>query len=327
MRTLKWGVLGTGNIVGKMGPAILAAQNSDWLAIAGRNSESSMSAAIRFGVPRAYPSYQDLINDPDIDAVYIALLNHLHLKWALQAIAAGKHVLCEKPMTLTAAEALQVKEAAQRSNIQVMEAFVWRFLPVHQRVKQLLTEGHIGEAVQVNAHFSIALRDAASSTRMVKAWGGGCLYDIGCYPVSFSRFLLGAEPEAVDARLTIDPRTGVDTRFVGTLYFASGRCAQLSSAFDQSGGCFYEVIGTKGRIRTSPIRFNSPTTLWVSAADETKELYFEAQNQYVLQVEAFTDAILQGQRVPYGPLDAVCNMQVIDALFAADRTQTRTRVY
>ncbi len=324
MSRIRWGVLGTGNIVGKMGPAIQRANNSIWFGVAGRNEENGRQAAAKYGVARAYRSYQELIDDPAIDAVYIALLNHLHCEWAVKAIEAGKHVLCEKPFTMNTREALLVQEAAAKSDVQVMEAFVWRFHPAHLAAKEMVNSGAIGKPVMMSGHFSFTANPA--STRLVKEWGGGSLYDIGCYPISWSRFFMDGEPEAVDCGMTIHPQTGVDMRCTGTLYFPGGRTAQISSSFDMGCGSFYEIWGTKGRLSVQFTVTADALTNTVTAAGETKQWTTDRIEPYRWQVEAFADCILNRKPVPYGIGDAVANMKIIDALFEADRTKRRVAV-
>lgn len=316
-QTCRWGVLGTGRIVDKMGPAIQRAEHSEWLGVAGRTEENSRRMAEKYGVARAYPSYQALIDDPEIDAVYIALLNHLHVEWAIRAIQAGKHVLCEKPITLNAAEAKRMEEAARERGVLVMEGFLWRFYPAHQAVKQMIEEGMIGDVQLINTHFAFQLDPAISGSRLVREWGGGSLYDIGCYLISYSRYFMGEEPLSVSGQLEIDPVHEVDTRCVGTLHFSKGRAATITTAFDMAFGCYYQIWGTEGRLTSSLIHFAQPLTITVEKGGKSSVHTFEPVDQHRLQIEAFAESVLNGTPLPYGVEDAVANMQVIDALFTA----------
>ncbi|MCZ8513404.1 Gfo/Idh/MocA family oxidoreductase [Paenibacillus filicis] len=245
-RKLRWGVLGTGRILGKAGAALKTVENGEWLGVAGRSPGRSAEAAERFGVPRAYDSYEELLQDPDIDAVYIALLNHLHAEWAVRACRAGKHVLLEKPFAPDADEAERIVEAARSCGVVVEEAFVWRHHPAFTALRELIAEGIVGDWVCFRGHYSFPAGE--DSTRWVREWGGGALLDIGCYPVAWARFITGEEPSSVDAAELIDDKHGVDRRFAGTLYFSGGRTAHFDAALDMAHGADFELIGTKGRI-------------------------------------------------------------------------------
>lgn len=324
MEKLRWGVLGTGRIVGKGGPAIERANNSVWLGVAGRNEENGKQAAEQFGIERTYPSYAELLADPDIDAVYIALLNHVHKEWTIKAAAAGKHVLLEKPFTLNAEEAVAIKEAATKHGVQVMEAHSWRFHPAHLAARDIVREGKIGETAMFIGHFSFVCDP--SSTRLVKEWGGGSLYDVGCYPLAWSRFFMEDEPTAVDSEMVLDPEREIDMRFAGTLYYPEGRTAQVSSAFDMANGSYYEVLGTQGRMKVDFQISPSTSTIIVTTGEQSKEWTTDRIEPYVYQVEAFADSILNDRPVPYGPDDAVQNMRIIDALFTAHDRKKRTHL-
>lgn len=324
MAVLRWGVLGTGNIVARGGAAIHQTKNGEWLGVAGRNPENGRAAAERFGVPRAYSSYRECIDDPEIDAVYIALLNHLHYEWALEAIQAGKHVLMEKPLTLNADEADRLRAAAEAAGVQLMEAYVWRFYPTFQEAKRRIEQAEIGEPVWVKGHFSFAAND--KSTRLVKEWGGGSLWDVGCYPVSWARYFFADEPEAADCRMVRDAQ-GVDIRCSGSLYFPEGRTAFISSGLDTSaGGAYVEVIGTQGKLRIDTKATADQLTTTLTIGGETYSESTDRLTPFRLQAEHFADCVLQGKGNPYGAADAVANMRAIDALFQADELQRRVSI-
>ena len=322
MAKVRWGVLGTGKIVHKTGPAIQRSGNGIWLGVAGRTKENSENMASAYGVERAYAGYQELLDDPDIDAVYIALLNHLHAEWAVRAAEAGKHILLEKPFTMNAEEALRVKEAAEKHRVRVMEAHAWRYHPAHPGVRRMVQQGAIGELAMIHAHFSFAAEP--SSTRLVKEWGGGSLYDVGCYPVAWSRYFMGDEPVEAEGKAEWDPVRGIDRRFAGTLYFSGGRIAHISSAVDMRVGSYYTLMGTEGRI---DVRFKvSPEEMAIVAyGPGEKETRWSTDRIefYTRQAEAFAEAILSGGEPPFGADDAVSNMKIIDALFAASREGRR----
>lgn len=325
MAKVRWGVLGTGKIVHKTGPAIERSGNGVWLGVAGRTRENSEKMASLYGVERAYAHYQELLDDPDIDAVYIALLNHLHEEWAVKAAEAGKHVLLEKPFAMNADEAVRIREAAEKRNVRVMEAHAWRFHPGHAGVKRMVRQGAIGELAMMYAHFSFAAD--AGSTRLVKEWGGGSLYDVGCYPVAWSRYFMENEPIEADGKAEWDPERGVDLRFAGTLHFPGGRTAHIASALDMRIGSFYTLMGTEGRI---DVHFKvTPEELAIVAHGPGEKVTRWSTDRiefYARQAEAFARAIADGTEPPCGADDAVSNMKAIDALFAAAREGRRVPI-
>nr|WP_225312581.1 Gfo/Idh/MocA family oxidoreductase [Aneurinibacillus sp. XH2] len=322
MRKLRWGVLGTGKIISKAGVAIHKAANSEWLGIAGRHAETGREAAEKYGLEHRYNSYRELIEDPDIDAVYIALLNHLHKEWAIEALQAGKHVLLEKPFTLNAREAKEVADTAKANGVQIMEAHSWRFQEAYHGVKALLEEGVIGDLGMMCSHFSFMA--PSDSTRWVREWGGGALYDIGCYPIAWSRFLMGAEPEAVECHMVMSS-TGVDTRFIGTLYYPDGRVAHCSAAFDMANGSGFELYGTRGRLSLNSRVQPESVTLTAEYSGMERQWTSDRIQPYVHQVQGFADAILNGRPVPYSVEDAIQQMTIMDALFRSN--EERTRIY
>ncbi|WP_274362069.1 Gfo/Idh/MocA family protein [Paenibacillus thermotolerans] len=323
MKKLRWGVLGTGKIIQKTGVAIRRTTNGVWFGVAGRNVENGRKAAEAFGVERAYDGYQALIDDPEIDAVYIALLNHLHMEWAVKAANAGKHVLLEKPFALNMREALAIRSAAEGSGVQIAEAHAWRYHPGHAGVKKMVEEGRIGELTMMHAHFSFAA-DAAS-TRLVKEWGGGSLYDVGCYPVAWSRYFMGEEPTEAEGKAFWDERTGVDRRFAGALYFSGGKVSHISSALDMKLGSFYSLLGSEGKI---DVRFDvTPDQLTIRAQgpspSEERTWATDRIQFYTDQAEEFAACVLKGEAHPYGIGDAIHNQKAIDALFLSDAENQR----
>ncbi len=329
MRKLNWGVLGTGRIVEKGGTAITRAENSRWIGIAGRNAENSKKAAEKYGLSKVYESYDQLLADPEIDAVYIALLNHLHHEWTIKAIRAGKHVLLEKPFALNAQEAEGIHEEAQKHNIQVMEAHVWHYYPGYEWARTKIKEGKIGEVGIFRSSFHFHL--AEGSTRWVREWGGGCLYDIGCYPVVWSRYFIGEEPIAAECSLAMHEEYGVDRRFSGTLYYPGNKTAQLSAAFDLTGGTSFEIVGSAGTMRfynkVTPDRMENIIELNSDKdGSETKTWVTDRIEPFKEQVEAFAEAVLEGKPTPRGSEEGVIHMRILDALFEADRLGRRVEL-
>jgi predicted dehydrogenase len=319
---LRFGVLGVAKIaVQKVIPAMQAAQRVEVVAIASRDAAKARDASARLGIPRAYGSYEALLADPGVDAVYIPLPNHLHVPWTTRAAEAGKHVLCEKPIALNAAEARTLLEVRDRTGVRIQEAFMIRTHPQWQRAKALVDDGTLGEVRAMSGFFSYFNEDP-SNVRNVRAWGGGGLLDIGCYLINTARFIFGAEPARVAGTLDFDPRFGVDR--LGSLILDFGGRHAVGTFSTQLQ--YYQrihIVGTRGRLDIE-IPFNAPPDRPCRIAfDRTGELHgngieiieLEVCNQFTIQAEAFAAAVLDG-RPQSAPLeDAVANMACIDAVF------------
>jgi len=314
---VRWGVLGTAKIaVEHVIPAMQAGAYCDVLAIASRDLVRAEESARWLGISRAYGSYEELLAAPDIEAVYIPLPNHLHVPWAVQALEAGKHVLCEKPIALDAEEALDLLEASRAHPEQkVMEAFMYRFHPQWQRARHIVLNGGVGELRTIQSFFSYYNVDPDNIRNRPQA-GGGALMDIGCYCLSLSRWLFQAEPRRVLGQMEVDPEFAVDRRTSGLLDFERGTatftCATQLSAYQR-----VNIFGTKGRVEIE-IPFNAPANqpcrLWHETEEGLEEIEVEAVNQYTLQGDLFSQAILDGTEEPTPLEDAVANMTAIDAL-------------
>jgi len=324
MRKLRFGVLGTGHIIGKAGPALQQAANGEWIGVAGRNAENGRKAADTYGVPNVYASYAELLDDPEIDAVYIALLNHLHAEWAEEAVRKGKHVLLEKPFTMNAADSQKIVDLAKANNVHVEEAFVSRYQEGHHFAKAAIRDGAIGDAVYFRGHFAFTAQE--HSTRLVNEWGGGGIYDIGCYLVNWSRYLFGEEPESADCRLIRKDGDGVDMRYAGTLQFPGGGTALLTGGLDMPYGCGYEVLGTKGKLEVKQTANAQAVTLQVTVNGETSEFTTDRITPFRLQAEQFARHILEGNYLPDGGEAIMAQARVLDALFASDATRSRIRI-
>ncbi len=325
MGTVRWGVLSTANIAtGKAIPGMRRAAGCEVLGIASRDGATAAATAKRLGIERSYDSYEALLDDPDIDAVYIPLPNHLHARWTAAAAKAGKHVLCEKPLALTAAEAQGMVDACRDAGVLLMEAFMYRLHPSWVAVRELLASGRIGRLTAVDSWFSF-FNDDPRNIRNVREFGGGALYDIGCYTVNLSRMLFGAEPIRVQASVTRDPASGVDVVTSGILDFAGG-VATFTCSTRTEPDQRVDIYGTEGRISID-IPFNIPpdreTHVSVVAggdppvAPAIERLRFAPADPYGVEAERFAAAILEGTPVPVPPTDAVANLHVIEALFAA----------
>ena len=320
-RKLRWGVLSTAKIaLTKVVPGMREAPNLEVVAIASRDAARARDAAARLHLPHAFGSYEEMLASPEIDVVYNALPNHLHVPWTIRALEAGKHVLCEKPIGLTADEARELaRAAAAHAPLKVMEAFMYRFHPQWRMAKRLVEEGELGRLGTIHSHFAYMKLDP-SNIRNQKEAGGGGLMDIGCYDISLSRFLFDGEPERVVAVIDEDPRFGVDRLVSAILDFGDGRTATFTCATQLEPYQRVHAYGTEGRIELE-IPFNAPQAgtcrLWHGRGTETVESAFPAADQYALQGEVFSDAVLNDAPVPTPLTDAIANMEVIDALRAS----------
>lgn len=324
-RTLRFGVLSTADIaLRKVIPAIQRADRCAVVAIASRGAERAQAAAATLGIPRAHGSYEALLADPEVDAVYIPLPNHLHRDWAIAAARAGKHVLCEKPLATTVADAERIVDAAADAGVLLMEAFMYRLHPSWQAVLDVVASGRIGRVLAVQSWFSY-YNDDPTNIRNIAAAGGGALYDIGCYNVHLSRLLFGAEPDDVAATILRDPATGVDILTSAILRFGDGQATFTCTTRAETDQRVH-VYGAAGRISID-IPFNippdRPTTIRIVAggdppvAPATEVMSFPTADPYSVEAETFARAVLDGHPLPTPPSDAVANLRVIEAIFAA----------
>ena len=326
-KPVQWGVLGVAKIATeKVIPATQKAGNAFVAAIASRDEGRAKAAAAALGIPRAYGSYEALLADPEIEAIYNPLPNELHVEWTAKALAAGKHVLCEKPVAMSAHEAQGLIAARDASGKLAAEAFMVRFHPQWRRVRELLRAGAIGEARAIQTLFTYRLLDPANVRN--RPPGGGGLYDIGCYAILTARYAFGAEPLRVAATLDIDPEFGTDRLGGAILEFPGGRHLTFTIATQLAGAQRVTIAGTAGRIEVK-IPFNAPPDraceiVIDSGADlvggGARTEGFPAVDQYTLQAEAFGRA-LRGEAAWEFPLeDAIANMRVIDATFRAAKS-------
>lgn len=315
MDSINWGILSTAKIgIKKVIPAIQQAQNCTVEAISSRSSSRAEQAAKKLNIPRFHGSYKDLLADPSVDAIYNPLPNHLHVPKTIEALQAGKHVLCEKPIALDTEGAQKLLNASRKfPNLKVMEGFMYRFHPQWVQAKSMIEEGKIGSLQTIESFFAY-YNDDANDIRNKAKTGGGGLMDIGCYCISLSRFLFDSEPENVLAHWKIDSRFGTDYLASGILNFDSGTatftCSTQTAPHQQ-----VNIVGTQGRL-VIDIPFNAPpekvTRMWYYHRNQHEEITFDPVNQYTLQAESFAEAILADKPVPTPLEDAVRNMQVID---------------
>jgi predicted dehydrogenase len=327
-KPVTWGILGAADIaLKKVIPAMQRSDRCRVVAIASRDERKANAAAAALGIPRAYASYQELIDDPEIEAIYNPLPNHLHVPWSIRAADAGKSVLCEKPIALSASEARQLLAARDRTGVQIAEAFMVREHPQWFAAREFVSSGRIGELRLVSGHFSYYRRDPAD-IRSRTEFGGGAMMDIGCYPIMLSRWIFGAEPTRVIAEFEQDPELGVDRLASAILLFATGQ-ATFSCAGQLVPYQRMQIYGTRGRIELE-IPFNAPhdrpSRIMIDSGRElggasAEVVEFPAADQYTLQAERFCDAIRGVGTVAVPLEDSVANMSVIDALVRSSLTR------
>jgi predicted dehydrogenase len=330
MDKIRWGILSTAKIgQEKVIPAMQAGKYSTVDAIASRNIDQAAAVAAALAIPKWYGSYEALLSDENIDAVYIPLPNHLHVPWAIKALEANKHVLCEKPIGLSTDEAKQLQQAAaQKPHLKVMEAFMYRFHPQWQQAKKLVQDGAIGILKTIHSFFSYYNNDA-NNIRNQEGIGGGGLMDIGCYGISLARFIFDEEPVSVTGSMEFDPVLKTDRMASGILNFSNG-----TASFTCSTQLFYyqrvHIFGTTGRIEIE-IPFNplplSFTKIWLHTAKGIQEIIFDPINQYTIQGDLFSKAIIDNTPVPTSLQDAVNNMIVIEAIFKSAKEDSTVNVH
>ena len=318
----RWGILGVAKIAtDKIIPAIQSGKTGQVVAIASRSLGKAQSAAARFAIPRAYGSYEELLADAEVDAVYNPLPNHLHVPWSIRALDAGKHVLCEKPIARDAAEASQLVAARERTGRLVQEAAMVRTHPRWLGAREIVRSGRIGELRSITGFFSY-FNDSPTNVRHQPDMGGGGLLDIGFYPITMSRFIFEAEPVRVMGLLEIDPRFGVDRLASAILEFPRGH-AIFTCSTQLAPHQNLDILGTRGRIGVEipwSMPHERPSRLVVddsarAAGAAAEEIWFPACDQWGVLCDRFSEAIAKGLPAPVPIEDAVANMRVIDAIF------------
>ena len=324
---VRWGVLGCADIaLRKVIPAITGSLISRVDAIASRSADKAAAAAKDLGIIRSYGTYEELVEDPAIEAIYIPLPNHLHAEWTLAAARAGKHVLCEKPLAMTSADATRMIEGCNRAGVKLMEAFMYRLHPLWVEVRRLVDEGAIGELFAIQSFFSYRNVDP-DDIRNIPAYGGGALFDVGCYPVNVARMLFASEPTKVKSLIRRDPAFGTDVITSAILDF-EGRHASFTCSTQLEDDQRVHLMGTTGRLLVE-IPFNIPPDrnsriLHFAGGDPpvapgVRIFEVETADQYRVQVDLFSKAVRTDTPVPTGPEDAVGNLMVIERIFADAR--------
>lgn len=321
---LRWGILGAAHIAARrVLPALARSQRHAAAAVASRDIERARGFAARFSIPRVHPSYEALLADPEIDAVYNPLPNALHRLWTERAAAAGKHVLCEKPLGVSAEEAASMAAVCAAHGVVLQEAFMYRHHPQIDRLLELLRAGTVGAPWLVRAWFSFTT--GPGNIRLDPALGGGGLLDVGCYAVNIGRLVLG-EPVSAAAEGVYE--NGVDVRLSGLLACAQGRAVLIDCgvAAPLRQGC--EIVGTDGTISLArPFQpEEDPAALVITTPQGARTVEVPGANQYTLMLDAFAGTVLDGAPLRYPPADAVANMRALDALARAARSGQREPV-
>ena len=328
MQPVKWGVLSTAKIgVEKVIPAMQQGKLCDIVAIASRDQAKALETADRLGIPKAYGSYEELLADPEIEAIYNPLPNHMHVPWSVKAAVAGKHVLCEKPVSLTAPEAETLVAARDKKGVLITEAFMVRSHPQWLRVRELIRAGKIGRLVTVQGFFSYFKLDPTNIRNMADIGGGG-IYDIGCYPIVGARFAFEAEPTRVVSLIDRDLEMKIDRLASGILDFGEGRQATFTCSTQCVPYQRIHFFGTEGRL-TIRIPFNAPPdepcVIFIddgSGLGDKSEVVeeFPVVDQYMIQGDLFSEHVRTGEPVEFPLENAVANMKILDALFRSAET-------
>lgn len=325
-KKVRWGILGASRIGRKVIPSIAAAPNCEVVAVASRSLDKAQAYADELNIPKAFGSYEDMLQSGEIDAVYNPLPNDLHAKWSIAAAEQGLAVLCEKPLAMNATEAQTMVDAFEQRGLLLAEAFMWRFHPQHATVKDLIDSGAIGKVRMMNGTFTFVLT-REQDIRLSSEQGGGSLMDVGCYPINATRLLLGEEPDGGHAFAQFAPNSHVDLAVSAVLSFPSGVMATIDCGFTSSRTNAYEVRGTQGRIRVEQAFIpdgDEVTTIrvWRGENDTTyEEITIDPANQYTLMAQDFADALLNQRPFRFPVQDAIKNMLVIDNLIASAKSQ------
>lgn len=323
-RKVRWGIMSTAGIGrGSVIPGIQGSERNVVKAVASRSLEKAQAFAKDLDIPTVYGSYEELLNDPEIDAVYIPLPNHLHKVWAIKAAQAGKHILCEKPIALDEIEAAELVEACKEANVQVAEGYMYRHQQRYEDIKALIHSGEIGEVRGIRGAFTFNGAGNAGNIRFTKEWGGGSIYDVGCYPISAARFLLDEEPKAVTAHALFSPEHGnVDMMASGIMEFSNGVALTFDCGMWAAFRNDLEILGTNGRIVLNEA-YIGDQSYQVTKGGETTTVSVENINSYILQADDFANAVLDGKPLKFSGEDIIQNAKAVKAALTSAEKQER----
>ncbi|MDX1377468.1 MAG: Gfo/Idh/MocA family oxidoreductase [Anaerolineales bacterium] len=312
-KVLNWGLLSTARINRSLIPPLQVSKRNHLLAVGSRTQETANAYAREKKIERAHGSYDALLADPDIDVVYNSLPNHLHAEWTIKAVEAGKHVLCEKPLALSADEVDAIKAAAHEHGRVVTEAFMYRHHPQTLKVQELVRNGSLGTLKLIRGSFSFRLNDE-KNIRLVPEMGGGSIWDVGCYPINYTRTLVGENPVEVFG-WQVTGRTGIDDTFVGQMRFRHDVQSQFDSSFVIPFRAFMEVVGSEATLSIPrPFKPGVNEQIFFTRDDKTEAIKFKGQELYIGEIEDMADAILDGKAPLISLDDSRDNVEVISAL-------------
>lgn len=314
---VKWGILSTARIgIDRLIPAIKDSEWAEVVALGSRDKAKAESTAQKLGIPRAYGSYQEVLEDPEVEAIYNPLPNSMHKEWTIKAAEAGKHILCEKPLAVNYAEAWEMVQACEKAGVLLMEAFMWRHHPVHTRVCEILAEGILGDLHLFRASFTFPLQAGRENIRLRDDLAGGALMDVGCYTINAARFLFNEEPIRAQAGFDMEPEFNVDTTFAGLLEFPHGKMALITASFRVSSPQEYEIAGWHGHLRVP-----SPFTpgerggqILLTVKGQSWEEILPPVNTYRREVEHFCQNLREGKGLQPPAENGLANMRVIEAV-------------
>ena len=313
MRKVRWGILSTARINSRLAPGMKESSLTELVAVASRELPRAEAAARELGARKAFGSYEELLSSDEVDAVYISLPNSLHLEWCIKAAEAGKHVLCEKPLASNAVEAKKAVKACEKEEVLLMEAFMYRHHPQHAKVREVLSSGRIGEPSVVNTRHSLSV-ESMDDIRWKGALAGGALMDVGCYCINASRFIYGSEPIRAKALWDFNNERGVDQTTLGVLEFPKDQFASFICSMRMQRTNQYEIIGTEGSIEatTAFVPGTADTVVRIRDKSGTEEIVVPGIDQYRLEVEHFSRAIIEETGLSYPAENGLANMRAID---------------
>jgi predicted dehydrogenase len=330
-RKIRWGVLGWARIAREhLIPAMERSSNSKFYAMASREASKLAECRARFHTVKTYRGYDELLRDPEVDAVYIPLPNSLHREWTIKAAENGKHVLCEKPIALNAAECHEMMAACAANKVRLMEAFMYRYTDRTRQVLEALRSGALGEIKFVNSTFRFLLANPAS-IKLRPELGGGSLYDVGCYAVNFIGMVAdtaaGTAPGTSQAPESVSVESvregGVDMIFAGLMKYPSGLIGSVNCGFNAQKRVFSEIIGTRGVLEIPDTFLDNAGAMKLTSGETSREILIGASDRYRLEVEDFANALLNGRAPQLSPFETARNMSVMDRLAAAGRMERK----
>jgi xylose dehydrogenase (NAD/NADP) len=333
--SIKWGILGNATIARKcVIPAIFNSVNGSVYALASRNPEKAEALATKYHIPQLYSHYESVIEDKQVDAVYVPLPNHLHKEWTVKALEAGKHVLCEKPLACNAAEAMEMAAVASKNGLRLMEALMYRFHPRSRAIHKMVSQGKIGIPRLVRVSFCFHIEEEILKKKenaRLKKEGGGALLDVGCYGVSVARWMMGENPESVQATAHFNSK-GVDIHAAGVLHFRNGALAAIEASFISALQQTYTIVGEAGSIELPHNAFipweKDATYVYRGKNEEIgKQEVIPGADEYRLMVEHFSDVLIHGASPLVETYDSIQNMRVLDAMAESARTGRRVVIH